>query len=156
MENGNQLYPKPEYVYVASSWRNETHPLVVEILRSAGISCYDFKRDEGAQFNWAETDPEWRTNWNGRVDEFLGMLVHPRARQGFKSDYGAMLRADAFVLVHPAGRSAHLELGWAVGAGRRTAIYIPDGLDEPDLMYSMVDLVTDNILDLLTWLGVED
>ena len=45
--------------------------------------------------------------------------------------------ADAFVLVMPCGRSAHLELGWAAGAGKPTAILLSDG--EPELMYKMVD-----------------
>jgi hypothetical protein len=70
----------------------------------------------------------------------------------------AMEKADAFVLVLPCGRSAHLELGWAVGAGKRTAILLdPDARDEvtPELMYRMVDFVTPSVYDLLGWLGVE-
>lgn len=156
MDQGNQLNPKPSYVYVASSWRNPTHTAVVEMLRAAEIPCYDFKRDEGAQFHWSEVDPNYKDRWDNSLTRFQNMISHPRAKEGFTSDFGAMEKADAFVLVHPAGRSAHLELGWAVGRGMRSAIYFPDGVDEPDLMYSMVDFLTDSTLDLLSWLGVED
>ena len=45
--------------------------------------------------------------------------------------------ADAFVLLMPCGRSAHLEAGWAIGAGKPTAILLSAG--EPELMYKMAD-----------------
>ena len=33
-------------IYVASSWRNERHPGVVELLRIAGHEVYDFRNPE--------------------------------------------------------------------------------------------------------------
>jgi hypothetical protein len=87
-------------------------------------------------------------------------LEHPRSIEGFDSDFDAMKRADTFVLVLPCGRSAHLELGWAVGAGKRTAILLDPDLDTntvtPELMYKMVDFIAPSVFDLLDWLGVED
>ena len=62
--------------------------------------------------------------------------------------------ADAFVLVLPCGRSAHLELGWAIGAGKRTCI-LTHG-EEPELMAKMADHIATDVMDLLAWLGVED
>lgn len=151
-----QAVSRFEYVYVASSWRNLMHPAVVETFRAVGVSCYDFKRDEGAQFDWSEVDPAYKETWDRSVDRFKRMLSHDRAIEGFRSDYGAMQKADAFVLVHPAGRSSHLELGWAWGRGIPTALYAPEGMDEPDLMYSGLDLVTDSMMVLLEWAGVKD
>jgi hypothetical protein len=89
------------------------------------------------------------------VETYLAMLAHPRAAAGFDADFAAMERADTFVLVLPCGRSAHLELGWAVGAGKRTAILLEDPA-EPELMYRMVDYLSPSLLDLLGWMGVED
>jgi hypothetical protein len=83
------------------------------------------------------------------------MIEHPLALDGFSKDYEAMVRADTFVLVLPCGKSAHLELGWAVGAGKRTAILLEDPV-EPELMYKMVDYLAPSLFDLLGWLGVED
>lgn len=149
---------KPGYVYVASSWRCTLQPGVIQILRAAGIDAYDFRNPpNGAGFGWEEVMPEYvpgseRTS----VDDYLAGLQHPRAIEGYDADFAAMEKADTFVLVLPCGRSAHLELGWAVGSGKRTAILL-DGPDvTPELMYKMVDLVTPSLHELLGWLGVED
>lgn len=79
------------------------------------------------------------------------MVSHPVAIEGFSADFAAMERADTFVLVLPCGKSAHLELGWAVGAGKRTAILLEDPV-EPELMYRMVDFMTPSTDELLGWL----
>lgn len=144
---------KPEYVYVASSWKNPLQTAIVAALRSAEIPCYDFKHDKGAGFHWSDvgiTDP-------CTFKEYIVGISRERADEGFASDLTAMLRADTFILVLPCGRSSHLELGWAVGQGKRTAIYFDD-CDEvtPELMYKMVDFRTESLFDLLGWLGVED
>ena len=47
----------------------------------------------------------------------------------------ALRNADATVLVLPCGRSAHTELGFAVGADQRTIVLLDDPLSEPELMY---------------------
>jgi hypothetical protein len=148
-------------VYVASSWRNNLQPAVIEILRAAGIDCYDFRNPaEGNHgFRWTDVDPSW-TGANGgdgttEPTAYLRAIEHPVAIAGFESDFAAMEKADTFVLILPCGRSAHLELGWAVGAGKRTAILLDDPCT-PELMYRMVDHVALTVMDLLGWLGVED
>ena len=78
------------------------------------------------------------------------MIDHPVAIAGFEADFGAMQRADTFVLVLPCGKSAHLELGWAVGAGKRTAILLEDPV-EPELMYRMVDFMASHMDELIDW-----
>jgi hypothetical protein len=135
--------------------------VVVETLAAAGIDHYDFKNPEGGTgFHWSEVMPNYeRGSEKAHVDEYLECLDHPRAIEGFNSDFNAMEKADTFVLVLPCGRSAHLELGWAVGAGKRTAILLDPDLDNmvtPELMYKMTDLVTDDMMHLLNWLGVKD
>lgn len=138
------------YVYVASSWRCSYQPAVIALLKAAGIPHYDFRNPEGGTgFAWSDIDPHWEA-WN--AEQFVELLAHPIADRGFMSDFDAMERADMFVLVLPCGRSAHLELGWAVGQGKRTAILTRDG-QEPELMYKMVDFVTSSTDDLLDWLA---
>jgi hypothetical protein len=149
---------KPGYVYVASSWRNPIHVAVVAALRAAGIDRYDFRNPEGGTgFSWREVSSTGQnfTTAGCSVDEYLRILEHPRAVEGFDADFAAMEKADTFVLVLPCGRSAHLELGWAVGAGKRTAVLLEDPI-EPELMYRMVDYLAPSLFDLLGWLGVED
>lgn len=200
---------KPNYVYVASSWRNPIHADVCAALQKAEIPHYDFKNPEGGTgFSWKQVKTEepsivfcehcdreivyssfaglggwepdfnphddpvvWRHQQGGyagcdfggkrfaqpkkgsdweAVDEYLRMVNHPIATVGFESDFDAMKRADTFVMVLPCGKSAHLELGWAVGNGRRTAILLEDPV-EPELMYRMVDFMTPHIDGLMDW-----
>lgn len=151
---------KPGYVYVASSWRNPFHTAVCAALRSAGIDHYDFKNPSPVApgFSWKEVGGEpLGTKGSDLVstDRYLEMVEHPRAVAGFEFDFAAMDKADTFVLVLPCGKSAHLELGWAVGAGKRSAILLEDPV-EPELMYRLVDYISPSLFDLLGWLGVED
>ena len=52
----------------------------------------------------------------------------------------ALRECQACILVLPCGRSAHLELGWAVGHGKKTYVLEPEPI-EPDLMYAMCDKI---------------
>ena len=124
-------------IYLASSWRNPEQPSVLAALRRDGHAVYDFKnpRPGNTGFSWSAIDPEWKS-WTG--EQYVAALDHPIAKAGFASDFNAMKWADAFLLLLPCGRSAHLELGWAVGAGKMTIILTRDG-EEPELMAKMCD-----------------
>lgn len=138
-------------LYVASSWRNETlQQAAVGLLESVGHEVYDFIHPPGGDhlgFSWADVDPAWRTWESG---PYLHALNHPIAVAGFESDFGAMQWADAGVLLLPCGRSAHLEAGWFVGAGKPLWIVLDEaefpspGGSNPELMYRMATgIVTD-------------
>jgi len=121
-------------VYVATSWRNPIQPEVVKALQDQGHDVYDFRNpapgDNG--FHWSEIDPNWKS-WT--PEQFAEALDHPIAQAGFLTDMMALEKADACVLVMPCGRSAHLEMGYAIGTGKLTIILSSDG--EPELMYKM-------------------
>lgn len=148
------------YIYVASSWRNRHQPALMHVLRAAGLDAYDFRHPEGATgFAWREVMPNYTPGSNEVLpSDYITGMAHPRAREGFDSDMAALRRADTCVLVLPCGRSAHLELGWAVGAGKRTAVLLdsPDVPMVPELMYGMVDYLAPDVHSLLGWLGVDD
>ena len=135
-------------VYVASSWRNKYQPDVVALLRENGHEVYDFRNPEAA-FKWDDIDPGYES-WT--TIQYMEALENPLAAAGFERDFSAMEWADAFVLVMPCGRSAHLEAGWAIGAGKPTFIYIPEE-SEPELMYKMASAIvstTEKLVDLLS------
>jgi hypothetical protein len=137
-------------IYVASSWRNERQPVVVQSLREAGFNVYDFRNpapgDHG--FHWSEIDPEWQ-KWS--PEKYRECLDHPIAEAGFQTDFREMLKADAFVGVMPFGRSASFEMGWAAGQECiHTALLLADG--EPELMVKMFDAVCCTMAELLEWL----
>lgn len=138
-------------IYVASSWRNTHQPAVVSALRHEGFEVYDFKNPEEGNhgFSWRQIDPNWEANKED-VAAYLLLLAHPIAEAGFALDMNALKGADICVMVMPCGMSASLETGYAVGAGKPTAVFVP-GLREPDLMAKMADLVTDDIDQLLAW-----
>lgn len=147
-------------IYVASSWRNNVQPTVVAMLRAEGHEVYDFKnpREGDHGFHWTQVGmPSYdrATNSDVPVEEYLAGIEHPIAQAGFKSDFDAMKWADTCVLVLPCGRSAHLELGWFVGQGRRTAILLDGPLVTPELMYLMVDYRSDDIIDVVEWVNDE-
>lgn len=155
---------RPEYVYVASSWRNPLQPAVIQVLKAAGIDCYDFREPTpGASgFHWSEVMPSYRRSGPGMPEqlalshEYLECLKHPVSEQGFANDYNAMVRADTGVCVLPCGKSAHDEIGWMAGQGKRTAILLDGDSVTPELMYKLHDYIAPNIHDLLGWLGVQD
>lgn len=125
-------------IYVASSWRNEAQPGIVQALREEGHEVYDFRNPFHGNkgFHWSEIDPDWQS-WS--PEKYRENLKHPIAVEGFNVDFEAMKWCEGMLLVMPCGRSAHLELGWAIGAGKKTGILICDG--EPELMYSLSDAI---------------
>ena len=139
-------------IYVASSWRNEYQQRVVNTLRDDGHEVYDFRNppDGKAGFHWSEIDPNWQ-DWT--TQQYIEALRHEYAQFGFNRDFDAMKAADACVLVLPCGRSAHLEAGWMKGAGKRVYAYIPYNGFEPELMYGLLDGISDDIQKILAMLN---
>lgn len=149
--------PQP-YLYVASSWRNDHYPHVVKTLRgisaAAGLDpgdgdhfgVHDF-RDQSGYFSWRDIDDDWET-WDRH--RYAAMVRHPYADIGFDRDMTGLRRATHCLIVGPCGRSAHLELGWACGAGKPTAVYLPED-QEPELMYRMADVIVTKHDDVVGW-----
>jgi hypothetical protein len=123
-------------IYVASSWRNEARQQeVVRVLRSEGHSVYDFRHpaEGNSGFSWHScSTPDQLKDPRRFRDE---VLTHPIAQRGFALDMMALRESDATVLVLPCGRSAHLELGFAIRAQQRTFVLWDDPISEPELMY---------------------
>lgn len=154
-------------IYVASSWRNEIQQEVVRALREQGHDVYDFRNPPGDSpgFAWRQVRPggdpnapydrqavrKKGTDWVP-AEEYLQMIAHPRAEEGFRSDRRGMELADTMVMVLPCGKSAHLEIGWAMGRGLDTAILLEDPV-EPELMYKFAKFITPSMHELLIWLN---
>ncbi len=130
-------------IYVASSWRNRYFESVVSALRSAGHEVYDFRNPPHGKggFRWSDVDPDYM-NWS--TGQYRAGLTDSLSETQFKCDMEAMEWAEVCVIVLPCGRSAHTEAGWFSGRGRKTIAYIPEP-QEPELMYKLFDLVTDDL-----------
>ena len=137
-------------IYVASSWRNTRQPEVVNALREQGHSVYDF-REPATAFPWRSVATKEQLRDPRRFrDEVLTLSA---AVGGFSADMNALERADATVLVLPCGRSAHLELGVAVGRHQLTYILLDDPLSEPELMYRAVSQICVTLEELCEAVG---
>lgn len=124
-------------VYVASSWKNEVYPDVVKVLCRAGHDVYDFRRQGVSDSSPVEMA-------SGQLLDFLN---EPKIRSIFQNDMDALVECDAVVCVLPCGRSAHLELGYGIGAGKRTVLLWHDG-DAPDIMHKAVDSIVFSVEDI--------
>lgn len=131
-------------IYLATSWKNQYYPDVLNQLREAGHSVYDFRQDG---FSWDSIEPNWTKLW-GDHQAYLRALEHPRARTGFERDFLAMNTADTCVILTPSGRSAHMEFGWMVGQGKPSYVLLTEP-QEWDLMYKMAKKICLTIGELL-------
>jgi hypothetical protein len=148
-------YDKKMRVYVASSWRNKAkQQATVQALRAANHVVYDFRHpapgDTGFAWSSCSPDPEALKDPRLFRDE---ILLHPLCQRGFDLDMGALRAADATVLVLPCGRSAHLELGFAAGAGQKTIVLLDDPMSNPELMYMACSKICVSISEVVTALG---
>ncbi len=138
-------------IYVASSWRNEDQPAFVDLLREEGHEVYDFHHPEPGDngFHWSEIHPEWES-WT--ADQHTEALKDPLAVDGFAKDMAALDWAEVVILLLPSARSAHLELGYGVGKGKRTIILLPSGKQTPELMYRMADAICTSPIEVIAGL----
>ena len=140
-------------IYVASSWRNEARQqYVVRALREKGHEVYDFRNPEPGDygFSWRQVaEPDELVN----PSKFREVLSRERCQDGFNKDMTALCEADATVLVLPCGRSAHLELGYAVGDGKHTIVLLDDPISEPELMYLMCSAICVSVAEVVAKLA---
>lgn len=131
-------------IYVASSWRNIFHDDMVSFLRKLNHEVYDYRNPAPGNhgFTWDSIEPNWEA-WT--FTQYLRNLSHPKAEEGYGFDIGALNWCDICVLVLPSGDSAHIEAGYAKGAGKGLIIYMP-GMKKPDLMYKMADAIVNTPL----------
>lgn len=125
-------------IYLIGSLRNPTLHLVARQLREAGFDVFDDWYSAGP-----EADDRWRHYEMRRGHSFLEALDGLAARHVFAFDELHLKRADAVVLALPAGKSGHLELGWALGQGKLGFVLL-DNPDRWDVMYRFATGVFDN------------
>lgn len=123
-------------IYVATSWRNPRQPAVIALLRKRGYDVYDFRNPEAGNygFHWSQIDLEF-DSWT--PSQYREALKHPLADKNFGVDMSAMESSDVCLLLQPCGIDANAELGWFVGAGKKTVVLLAGG--RPGLMIKMAD-----------------
>lgn len=99
-----------------------------------------------------EADDFWKKYEQERGRDYLSALMGYAARHVFEFDRHHLDTSDAAVLVLPAGKSGHLELGYMAGRGKPTYILLDAEDVRWDVMYQFATKVVDNEKDLLNGL----
>ncbi len=116
-------------IYLIGSLRNPEVPNIANILREDGHEVFDDWYSAGP-----EADDKWRDYERGKGHDYRTALRGYAAQHVFEFDRTHLLRADEVLLILPAGKSGHLELGWALGQGKPGYILL-DNPDRWDVMY---------------------
>ena len=143
--------PTYKYVYLIGSLRNAEVGELGNYIRASGINVFDDWLAAGP-----EADDKWKEYEVARGRSYEEALKGEAARNVFQFDKRHLDAASAVVLVLPAGKSGHLELGYSIGRGKRTAILLDPNADPRwDVMYQFADQVFSSKEKLLAWLTTE-
>lgn len=116
-------------IYVIGSLRNAEIPEISKSLRDLGLDSFD---------DWFAAGPTaddcWKEYEEDRGRRYKEALRGHAARHVFEFDKHHLDRCDAALLVLPAGKSGHLELGYVSGSSKPTFILL-DRPDRWDVMY---------------------
>lgn len=137
-------------IYLASSWRNPHYEGHLSMLRLFGHEVYDFKNPAPKRpgFSWSQIEGFPPVETWGPL-EMVEVHKTQRAKEGFFSDMSGLKWCDTCILLMPAGRSAHLEFGWACAANKSTHVMLMPEKFEPDLMHMMADYVHTSFDELI-------
>ena len=136
-------------IYLIGSLRNDNIPKVAAELRNAGLDVFD---------DWFAAGPEaddcWQEYEQQRGRTFAEALDGAHARCVFDFDRFHLNIAHTVVLVAPAGKSAHLELGWSLGRGKPGYVLLGGEPERYDVMYRFATGVFTSTADLIDALEV--
>lgn len=131
-------------VYLIGSLRENTVPKVAARLREVGFDVFDDWRAPGP-----EADDWWRKYEKAKGVTYKEALEGPAANNIFEFDKRHLDEADACVLVLPAGKSGHMELGYILGCGKPGYALFEEEPERWDVMYRFANDVFFDVDDLV-------
>jgi len=123
-------------IYVIGSLRNPMVPEISNEIRGFGYTVFDDWYAAGP-----EADDKWKEYEKARNRNYQEALKGHAAKNVFEFDKRNLLASDAALLVLPAGKSGHLELGWMAGKEKPTFVLLEDDSDRWDVMYQFATAV---------------
>lgn len=132
-------------IYIIGSLKN---PRVVEVgnkLRELGHEVVDDWYAPGP-----DADDYWRDYEKARGRTYREALKGLHVGHVFAFDKYHIDRAQVVILVMPAGKSAHLELGYAIGTGKKGYILLEGEPERWDIMYRFADDVFYTVDELVS------
>jgi hypothetical protein len=127
---------KQKCIYVIGSLANREIPTIGNEIRKLGFEAFD-------QW-WAPgplADSYWRHYTKLRGQSFKEALADYAGRHIFEFDRHHLDRSSAVVMVCPAGRSGHMEFGYAIGKGKKGFILFDGEPKKYDVMYGFATKV---------------
>jgi nucleoside 2-deoxyribosyltransferase len=122
-------------IYLIGSLRNPKIPELGVWLREQGFAVFDDWFSPGP-----EADDYWKKYEQARGRTYLEALKGWAGTHVYEFDKYHLSRADQVVLAMPAGRSGHLELGWALGQGKPGFVLLEK--EEPERWDVMLQFAT--------------
>lgn len=133
-------------VYLIGSLRNPEVPVIAAQIRSHGFDVFDDWHAAGPR-----ADDHWKEYEQARGHNYRTALIGYAAEHVFSFDLKHLNRCNIGVLLLPAGKSGHLELGYMRGQGKKCFIWTPPNDTERwDVMYQFAHVVH-NIEEFLWW-----
>lgn len=127
-------------IYLIGSLRNPNIPVIGNELRKQGFTIFDDWHAAGP-----EADDHWKEYEKNRGRTYPEALAGAAAKNVYEFDKRNLEASDAAVLVLPAGRSGHLELGYMAGRGKYTYVLMENDTDRWDVMYQFSNGVFFNL-----------
>ena len=119
-------------IYIVGSLRNENIPVIANKLREANPEWEVFD-------SWYSPGPKaddyLRDYCKGKGLSYKEILQDWAATHIFEFDHKHIMRSTDIVMIMPAGKSGHLELGYARGKGKRGYILFDEEPERVDVMY---------------------
>lgn len=131
-------------IYLIGSLRNPEVPKVASKLRDHGFEVFDDWYAAGP-----EADDKWKEYEVSRGRTYAEALAGLAAQHVFSFDLFHLDRSKAAILLLPAGRSGHLELGYAIGRGKAGYILLTEDNDRFDVMYKFATRVTTDLGEIV-------
>lgn len=122
-------------IYLIGSLRNPEVPKIGNALRALGFDAFDDWFAAGPT-----ADDSWQEYENQRGRSYQEALEGHAARNVFAFDHRHLERADAGVLIMPAGKSGHSEFGFLVGRGKPCFVLFDKTPERYDVMYQFAHL----------------
>ena len=134
-------------IYLIGSLKNENVPIIGIDLRKLGYEVFDDWYSPGP-----EADDYWQKYEIAKGNNYKQGLAGYAAKHVYEFDKYHLDRNDIAILVLPAGKSGHLELGYMIGKGKPGYILLEDP-DRWDVMYQFASGVFYDLNELIVELS---
>lgn len=118
-------------IYLIGSLRNENIPVLAKKIRELGFEVFDDWFSPGP-----EADDFWRKYEKLRGSTYKEALNNWAGKHIYEFDKTHIDRSDIGILYMPAGKSAHLELGYMIGQGKKCYVLFDKEPERWDVMYA--------------------